>query len=97
MRSLDDYSGHPDQLSGRVVVGRLAWWTLFSVTEVWAVLVVLTQIRVTGIQAAALAFIVAGVVLVMWSEWQEVRSLLRRYNNRSQGSTSGARTVGGER
>ncbi|MGH3927748.1 MAG: hypothetical protein ACRDTT_33610 [Pseudonocardiaceae bacterium] len=92
MIPFDDSSGYPDQLSGRVIVGRLAWATLFSVTEVWAVLVVLTQIRVAGVQAAALAFVVAGVVLVTWSEWQEMRSLLRRYNNRLLGAAPDART-----
>jgi hypothetical protein len=62
------------------------------VTEICAVLVVLTQIRVAGIQAAALALVLSGVLLAMWSQWQDMSSLIRRYDNRSwqlnAGSTS---------
>lgn len=82
MRQCDDFSGYPDKPSGWVIARRLAWPTLFSVAEVWAVIVVLTQIRVAGVQAAALAIVVSGVVLVMWSEWYDMREILRWCNNR---------------
>jgi len=71
MRPSHDSSNDPAKLSRRVIAGRLAWPTLFSVTEIWAVVVVLTQIRVDGVDAAALALVVAGVALAIWSEWRE--------------------------
>lgn len=77
MRSYDSSNGLAN-LSRRVITGRLAWPTLFSVTEIWAIVVVLTQIRVDGVDAAALALLVAGVVLAIWSEWQECRESARR-------------------
>jgi hypothetical protein len=78
MRSSYDSSNGLANLSRRVSAGRLAWPILFSVTEIWAVVVVLTQIRVDGVDAAALALLVAGVVLAIWSEWRESRELVCR-------------------
>lgn len=86
MRLSDDSSGFPDVPSRRLTAGRLSWTAVFSVTEIWATIVVITQIRVTGVDAAALALVISGVVLAIWSEWQEMRILLCR-SNRSPGST----------
>lgn len=73
MRQRNNSSGKP---SGRVMAGRLVWPALFSISEVWAVIVVLTQIRVADVPAAALAFVVAGVVLVVWSELRDMCEIL---------------------
>jgi hypothetical protein len=75
-----------------VLAGRLAGPLLFGVTEVWAVFVVLTQIRVSGVQAAALALVVSGVLVAMSSEWHEVRSQLRRDSRQSPESATGSGT-----
>jgi hypothetical protein len=83
MKTSDGSTG----FSRRAVAGHLAWPTLFGVTEVWAFLVVLTQVRVAGLPAAALAFVLAGVVVRTWSEWQEIHAFLTR-SARTHGSTS---------
>jgi len=85
MRPSNDSSSGVAKLSRRVIAGRLAWPLLFSVTETWAVLVVLTQIRADGVDAAALALVTAGVVVAIWSECQESRELVRQ-SHRSHGS-----------
>jgi len=85
MRLSDDSCDSPDVPSRRVITGRLSWTAVFSVTEIWAVLVVITQIRVAGVDAAALALVISGMVLTMLSEWREMRVLLCR-SNRSHGS-----------
>jgi len=90
MRPSDDSHSGLANLSRRVIAGRLAWPILFSVTEIWAVVVVLTQIRVDGVDAAALALVIAGVVLAIWSEWRESRELVCR-SHRAHGSTPRAR------
>jgi hypothetical protein len=87
--SNDSHSGLAN-LSRRVIAGCLAWPILFSVTEIWAVVIVLTQIRVDGVDAAALALVIAGVVLAIWSEWRENRELVCR-SHRAHGSTPRAR------
>jgi hypothetical protein len=79
MSLFNDSSSDPANLSRRVIAGRLAWPVLFSVIEIWAIVVVITQIRADGVDAAALAIVVTGVVLTIWSEWQESRELVRRY------------------
>ena len=65
MRLSDDSCDSPDVPSRRVITGRLSWTAIFSVTEIWAVLVVITQIRVAGVDAAALALVISGMVLTM--------------------------------
>lgn len=84
MRLLDDPSVSSDLRSPRVAAGGLAWPMLFSVTETWAVLVVLTQLRVTGVQDAALALVVSGAMLAIWSEWKVFCSLSRALSKRSR-------------
>lgn len=86
-------SSDPANLSRRKIIGRLAWPILFSVTEIWAVVIVITQIRVDGVDAAALALVVAGVVLAIWSEWRESHELSvsptdRTVQHRARTSTS---------
>ena len=76
MRSFQDFSGYRDRLSRRETLGLLAWSVLFSVIETWAVIVVLTQIRLPAVQAAALAFVLSGALLAMWPEWQKMRSVI---------------------
>jgi len=73
------------------MAGRLVWPMIFSVIEMCAVIVVLTQIRVSGVEAAALAFVLAGVAMAMRSEWQEIRTILG-LRNRTHGSTPCAGT-----
>lgn len=65
---------------------------MFCVAEVCAVIVVLTQIRVAGVQAAALAIVVAGAVPVMWSELYDMREIFRRCDNRPQATPPGTKT-----
>ena len=76
MRSFQDFSGYSDQRTRRETAGRLAWPALFSVIEIWAVIVVLTQIRVPAVQAAALAFVLSGALMAIWPEWQKMRSTI---------------------
>jgi hypothetical protein len=77
MRSFQDFSSYPGQRSRRETAGQLACAVLFSVIEIWAVVVVLTQVRVPDVQAAALAFVLSGALMATWPEWQKIRSILR--------------------
>lgn len=74
MRVSGDSAGFSAKPRRRVVLGRLAGPALFIVTEVWAFVELVTQVRVAGMQAAALALVLSGVLLKMWSEWQEIRA-----------------------
>lgn len=97
MRSFQDLSGYSDQLSRRQTAGRLAWSVLFSVIEASAIIIVLTQIRVPDVQAAALAFVLSGALLAIWPEWQKICSLLcpgmRRGTRRDDGGSLSAEPV----
>lgn len=94
MRHFDDSSGYADKLSTWAIADRLAWPALFCAAEIWAVIVVLTEIRVRGVQAAALAFVLASVVLVVWSEIYGMCGTLRRPSSRSAGDKAGGMSTG---
>lgn len=54
---------------------------LFTAVQVWALVVVLTQLRADGVVRVALACLLSGaVVAVLWS-WQETRSCLPDQGN----------------
>lgn len=89
MRSLQDFFSYSEQPPRRKAAGRLAWPVLFTLTEVCAVIVVLTQIRVPAVQAAALAFVLSGLLVALWSEWQGTRFLIGRHDNPPHASAPG--------
>lgn len=89
MRSFQDLSGHSDRLARRETASGLAWSVLFSVIEISAVVIVLAQIRVPAVQAAALAFVLSGALLAIWPEWQKICSLLCPAARRGAGHDDG--------
>ncbi|GAA0642606.1 hypothetical protein GCM10010174_76570 [Kutzneria viridogrisea] len=55
------------------VFARVVWTALFSAVQLWAIVVLLTQLHVDGVVAVALAAVISGAVLAALSGWQEVR------------------------
>jgi hypothetical protein len=51
---------------------------VFTAVQLWAVVVLLTQLQVGGVVAVALAAVMAAAVLAVIYGWQEVRSASRQ-------------------
>jgi predicted PurR-regulated permease PerM len=60
------------------VFARVVLTAVFTAVQLWAVVVLLTQVHVGGVAAVALAAVMAAAVLAVIYGWQEVRTLSRR-------------------
>lgn len=60
------------------VFGKVVLTALFTAVELWAIVVLLTQLHVGGVVAVALAAVMSGAVLAAVYGWQEVRAQSRR-------------------
>jgi hypothetical protein len=59
------------------VFARVVLTTFFTAVQIWAAVVLVTQIHVGGVVAVALAAMMAGSVLAAIYGWQEVRAASR--------------------
>jgi hypothetical protein len=59
------------------VFARVVLTVTFTAVQLWAVVVLLTQVHVTGVVAVALAAVMAAAVLAVVYGWQEVRAASR--------------------
>jgi hypothetical protein len=60
------------------VFARVVLTAGFTAVQLWAVVVLLTQVQVAGAAALALAAVMAGGVLAVIYGWQEVRAASRQ-------------------
>lgn len=60
------------------VFARVVLTVLFTAVQLWAVVVLLTQVHVDGVVAVALAAVMAAAVLAVIYGWQEVRAAGRQ-------------------
>ena len=60
------------------VFARVVLTVFFTAVQLWATVVLLTQLHVGGVVAVALAAVMAGGVLAVIYGWQEVRAARRQ-------------------
>jgi hypothetical protein len=69
---------HEERRPYNRVFGRVVLTAVFTAVQLWAAVVLLTQLHVEGVVAVALAVVMAAAVLAVIYGWQEVRSVSRQ-------------------
>ncbi|QUQ66560.1 hypothetical protein [Kutzneria sp. CA-103260] len=69
---------HEERRPYNRVFTRVVLTVVFTAVQLWAVVVLLTQLHVAGVVAVALAMVMAAAVLTVVYGWQEVRAASRQ-------------------
>lgn len=69
---------HEERRTYNRVFTRVVLTAVFTAVQLWAVMVLLSQVHVEGVAAVALAVVMAAAVLAVIYGWQEVRAASRR-------------------
>ncbi|PRY42497.1 hypothetical protein [Umezawaea tangerina] len=77
----------------RQLIERLATSVVFTAVQVGAMAVILVRLHVSGVLAAATAFVMAGALMAVHDAWGDVRAA-RRGARGAVGSTESAESSG---
>ena len=69
---------HEERRTYNRVFTRVVLTAVFTALQIWAAMVLLTQVHVEGVAAVALAMVMSAGVLTVIYGWQEVRAASRR-------------------
>ncbi|MFI9383582.1 hypothetical protein [Kutzneria sp. NPDC052558] len=69
---------HEERRPYNRVFARVVLTVFFTAVQLWAAVVLLTQLHVEGVAAVALAMVMAAAVLAVIYGWQEVRAAGRQ-------------------
>jgi len=69
---------HEERRTYNRVFTRVVLTAVFTAVQIWAAMVLLTQVHVEGVAAVALAVVMSAGVLAVIYGWQEVRAASRQ-------------------